>query len=147
MRPLGVSEVRQTARRTKYYSKEPIFREGDQGDEMYVIKSGRVVITKNMYGIMVKIAELGAGDHFGEMALLEGTPRSAFALADTPVELEVYDHDALMERIAGDPEFAFAMLRAMSHRLRQIDERLTDLVAKGRLPKEEAWRISGHGMS
>ena len=68
-----------TASRTRIYRKGPIFREGDDGSTMFVIKSGRVMITKNMYGIMVKIAELGPGDHFGEMSLLEGQPRSATA--------------------------------------------------------------------
>ena len=139
--------MQKTAWRTKTYLKGPIFREGDDGDAMYVIKSGRVKITKNMYGIMVKIAELGPGDHFGEMSLLEGARRSAFALADTQVELEVLDLGALMERIVEDPEFAFAMLRTMSRRIRQIDERLTDLVARGRLPREEAMRISQHATS
>ena len=127
-----------TASRTKLYRKGPIFREGDKGDAMFVIKTGRVRITKNLHGIMVKIADLGPGDHFGEMALIEGVPRSATAIADSQVEADVYDRKALKELVASDPEFAFTMLQEMSHRLRQIDERLTDLVAKGRLPRDEA---------
>jgi CRP/FNR family cyclic AMP-dependent transcriptional regulator len=137
--------MQESATRTQYYSKCPIFREGDEGDVMYVIKSGRVRVTKNMYGIMVTIAELGPGDYFGEMALLEGTPRSAFALADTPVGVEVYDRAALAEHIADNPEFALSLLRTMSHRLRRIDDRLTDLVARGRLGRDEAMRLSPHG--
>ena len=133
-----------TLSRVKFYSKGPIFREGDEGDVMYVIKSGKVKVTKNMYGIMVTIAELGPGDYFGEMALLEGTPRSASALAETQVEAEVLDREGLTERVASDPQFAFTVLRTMSHRLRQIDERLAELVAKGRLPQEEAMRLSPH---
>ena len=127
-----------TACRTKLFRKGPIFREGDKGDAMFVIKTGRVRITKNLHGIMVKIADLGPGDHFGEMALIEGVPRSATAIADSQVEADVYDRKALKELVASDPEFAFTMLQEMSHRLRQIDERLTDLVAKGRLPRDEA---------
>ena len=126
------------------YPRGPIYREGDAGDAMYTIRSGEVQITKNMYGIMVKLANLGPGQWFGEMALLEGAPRSATAIAVTPVELDVYDLDALAARVTADPEFAFAMLRSMSIRLRRIDERLTDLVAKGRLPKEEAARLGAH---
>ena len=135
-----------TASRTRIYRKGPIFREGDDGSTMFVIKSGRVMITKNMYGIMVKIAELGPGDHFGEMSLLEGQPRSATALAETQVEAEVYDSKSLAEVVAADPEFAFGMLRGMSRRLRQIDERLTELVAKGRLPQDEAAKFGQHTM-
>lgn len=138
--------MQETAHRTKYYPKGLIFREGDAGDAMYVIRSGSVKVTKNMYGIMVKIAELGPGDYFGEMALLEGVPRSASAIAETPVEADLYDRKALVQLIAAEPEFAIGMLRAMSDRLRQIDNRLTDLVAKGRLPKEEATQITRHTM-
>ena len=133
-----------TAGRTKTYRKGPIFREGDEGDLMFVIKSGRVKITKNMYGIMVKIADLGPGDHFGEMSLVEGMARSATAIAETQVEVDTYDRKALTELVSADPEFAFAVMESLSRRLRQIDERLTDLVAKGRLPQEEAVTLGQH---
>jgi CRP/FNR family cyclic AMP-dependent transcriptional regulator len=123
-----------------------IYREGDAGAEMYEIGSGQVKITKNMYGIMVTISELGPGDCFGEMALVEDAVRSATAIAETPVEVDVYDLRALTQRVAAEPEFAFSMMRAMSRRLRLIDDRLTDLVAKGRLPKEEAAKLSGHAV-
>jgi CRP/FNR family cyclic AMP-dependent transcriptional regulator len=123
------------------YPRGPIFREGDEGDVMYVIRSGEVKVTKNMYGIMVKIADLGPGDQFGEMALLEGGPRAATAIAKTRVEADVYDRTAVTRRIAAEPEFALSLLRSMSHRLRQVDESLTELVAKGRLPREEAAKL------
>jgi CRP-like cAMP-binding protein len=113
---------------------------------MYVIKSGKVKITKSMYGIMVKIAEIGPGDFFGEIAFLENAPRSSTAIAMTQVEADVYDRQALACHIAAQPEFAFAMLRAIASRLREIDERLTDLVARGRLPKEEAAELGQHAL-
>jgi len=140
----GVSHLKESAGTIKTFPRGPIYREGDDGDVMYAIRSGAVGITKNMYGIMVRLADLGPGQWFGEMALLEGAPRSATAIAETPVELDVYDVKALTERLAADPEFALAMMRSMSVRLRRIDERLTDLVAKGRLPKEEAAALGEH---
>lgn len=118
-----------------------IFREEDEAREMYVIKSGKVKITKKMYGIMVKIAELGAGDFFGEMALLDGTPRSATALAMGKVQLAAFDQSELINFIKGDPVMTLKMLKAMSQRLRKIDDELTKLVVKGRLPKEEVKKI------
>lgn len=124
--------------RIQTYRKGVIFREGDVGDAMFVIRSGRVKITKNMYGIMVGIADLGPGDYFGYMAFFEGDRRSATAIAESQVEVEVYDHAALAARISSEPEFAFGLLRAMSFSLRDIDQRLTDLVARGRLRQEEA---------
>lgn len=136
--------MKESAVTIRIFPKGPIYREGDAGDAMYAIRSGEVTITKNMYGIMVKLADLGPGHWFGEMALLEGAPRSATAIAETSVEVDVYDLEALTDRIAADPEFALAMMRSMSVRLRRIDERLTDLVAKGRLPKEEAAALREH---
>ena len=131
---------------TKIFRKGLIFREGDRGETMYVIRSGKVKITKNMYGIMVRIAELGPGDYFGEMTLLEGVPRSASAIAETPVEVDVLERDTLRARIAAEPELAMTLLKGLSHRLRQIDDKVTDLVARGRLPKEEASAIGQHSL-
>ena len=136
--------MQETVSGTKTYAKGPIFWEGDKADSMFVIREGKVKITKNVHGIMVGIAELGPGDYFGEIGLLDGKPRSASALAETRVEVEEYDRKGLAELIVAQPEFAFTMLRAMSKRLRQVDERLADLVAKGRLPKEDAARIGMH---
>ena len=129
---------------TKTYPKGPIFWEGDEADSMYVIRKGKVKITKSVHGIMVRIAMLGPGDYFGEIGLLDGVGRSASALAETRVELEEYDREGLAKLIASQPEFAFTMLRAMSKRLRQVDEQLANLVAKGRLPKEDAVGIGMH---
>ena len=136
--------MKKSAGTVKTYPRGPIYREGDDGHVMYAIRSGEVRITKNMYGIMVTIAELGPGQWFGEMALLEGASRSATAIAETAVEVEVYDVTALAQRVAADPEFALAMMRSLSVRLRRIDDRLTDLVARGRLPKEEAAAFAEH---
>ena len=131
---------------TKSYPRGPIFWEGDKADSMYVIRSGKVKVTKRVRGIMVKLAELGPGDYFGEMALLDGVARSASALAETHVEVDEYDRDALARRISADPEFAIAMMQAMSRRLREVDERLADLVAKGRLEWQDAAGIGTHGL-
>ena len=66
---------------TKTYPKGLIYRDGDSGEEMFIIQSGQVKITKNMYGIMVAIANLGPGDYFGYMAFFEGDRRTRAAAA------------------------------------------------------------------
>ena len=130
---------------TKTYPKGLIYRDGDSGEEMFIIQSGQVKITKNMYGIMVAIANLGPGDYFGYMAFFEGDRRTATALAETQVEVDVYDRKAMAAHIAAEPEFAFSLLRAMSHRLKQVNERVADLVAQGRLLPEGAAEL-GRGI-
>lgn len=67
---------------------EVIFREGDQGRHVYVIKSGTVeVLVKRPDGSQEVIRRLGSGDHFGEMALLRKAPRSATVRTVTPVQV------------------------------------------------------------
>jgi CRP/FNR family transcriptional regulator, cyclic AMP receptor protein len=127
------------------YSKGPIYRDGDDGASMFIITSGKVKITKNMYGIMVAVADLGPGDFFGYMAFFEGGRRTATALAETPVIAQEFDHKALAAHIAAEPEFAFALLRAMSHRLKQVNERVATLVATKRLQPEGAAEL-GEGI-
>jgi len=135
----------ESASNTKTYPKGLLYRDGDPGDEMFIIRSGQVKISKNMYGIMVSVAELGPGDSFGYMAFFEGEQRSATAIAATRVVVDVYDRKAMAARIAAEPEFAFSLLRAMSHRLKQVDERVADLVAQKRLLPEGAAEL-GEGI-
>lgn len=124
-----------------YRDLEMIFREGDPGNEMFLIKSGKVKITKKIQGIVANIAVLGPGEFFAEMTLFDNQPRSATATAVGRAELVAYDRAALAESIKGDPNVAFAMLEAMSRRMRKIDDEMTRLIAKGLLPKEEAEKI------
>src|SRR5258708_27035251 len=56
-----------------------LFREGDRGATMYVLRSGKVKISKHISDTELTLAVLGPGEFFGEMALLEGLPRSAVA--------------------------------------------------------------------
>src|SRR2546429_9944135 len=72
-----VSSVEHLVRR--HPSGTVLFREGDRGQTMYVIRSGRVNISKRIGDSEITLAVLGAGEFFGEMALLEGLPRSAGA--------------------------------------------------------------------
>lgn len=129
----------------KAFKPGPIYRDGDHGDEMFVIISGRVKVMKDMYGIMVTVADLGPGDRFGYMAFFEDGRRTATAIAETKVEVEVFDPEALAGRIAAEPEFAFALLRAMSHRLKKVDDRVAELVATQRLRPDSAAEL-GEGI-
>ena len=104
------------------------FRERDPADCMYVLESGRVAVLKDWAGREMLLRELGAGDCFGEMALLDLFPRSASvraeadcrAIALTPDHLyRLYEHDA--------KPFALIQMnigREMSRRLRESDEQL-----------------------
>lgn len=131
----------------KFKDMEIIFREDDEGKEMFLINSGKVKITKNLRGYMARIAILNEGDFFGEMALFEDAPRSATAMALENTEVLALDKEALLKLIQSDPNMALNMLKKMSERIRKIDEELTRLIVKGLLPKEEAQKISRYTLA
>jgi CRP-like cAMP-binding protein len=115
-----------------------IVREGEERREMYVIQRGGVVVCKTVEGREVEIARLSRGDFFGEMSLLESLPRYATVRAVGETRVLVIEPGYLLLKIRRNPTFAFEMLQVMSRRLRQINQKLVDLVASGDLSKEAA---------
>jgi CRP-like cAMP-binding protein len=110
-------------------SNEFIFKENTVGEEMFVIESGRVRISKNVPGIGEEaLAILEPGAYFGEMALIEDTPRSADAIAHTPCTLRVITKEALDELMFVDKEIAYILLwtfvRTLSERLRETNDKI-----------------------
>ena len=106
---------------------EIIFREGDEGDRMYVIQSGKVRITKKTPEGDVTIAVLESGEIFGEMALFDRMPRSATAAADGETRVLGIDKKKLFQSIDKDPTIVFRMLLSMSQRIRRLDEEFMKL--------------------
>ena len=103
---------------------ELIVHAGDLGAEMYVIQSGRVRITKQMGGREVVLGDLGPGDFFGEMSLLESLPRDADAVAIGETKLLVLNAGSLLVRLRRDPTFALEMLHRLSGRVRTLNAEL-----------------------
>ena len=91
-----------------------IFREGEDADELFVIKSGYVRI---QIGNRV-VAELTADTIFGEMALIDDEPRSATALAITDVELVPVSEKQFLFLVSQNPYFALKVMRVLAQRLR-----------------------------
>ncbi len=104
---------------------EVLFRENDPGSELYIILSGSVVISKNDR----HLRELGAGGHFGEMAIIDRVPRSATAVVQEPSRLMVLAQEGLYSIIRNEPRIAIKMLwgltEILSTRLRENSEILT----------------------
>jgi len=100
-----------------------IFREGDRGDGLYVIKDGSVQIAHVHNGeVRYLFCTLNAGDVFGEMAVIEDRPRSATALAVTRTVLYFIPRDEMRRLLQRSPALAFNMLEMVSRRLRDFDE-------------------------
>ncbi len=110
-----------------YAEGEIIFKEGDEGDRMYVIQSGRVQITKKTSSGDLTIATLGKGEIFGEMALFDRLPRSATAAALDEARILSIDKKKLFQTIDRDPTLVLKTLESMSRRIRRLDEEFTKL--------------------
>ncbi len=103
---------------------EAIFIEGDQCRELYIIRSGEVVIRKKTERGDVELVTFKRGEFFGEMALLESQPRIASAFAKGQTKLLVVQPGGFLLKIRRDPTFAFEMLQTLSMRIRVTNDRL-----------------------
>src|SRR5438876_12001824 len=108
-----------------------LFREGDLGDAMYLIESGRVriAITDDDEKEIV-LAELAQGDFFGEMAIIDGKQRSAHAMVVEDARLSVLSRQDFLRFIRNNPTVALEMLSATFSRLRRTDKMLQQRVSR-----------------
>jgi CRP-like cAMP-binding protein len=106
---------------------EIIVQEGQEGDEMFLVRSGAVEIFHTRNGQKVVAARLGRGEFFGEMSVLESLPRDASARAVGPTVLLVLGPGALLLRLRQDPSLAVEMLHALSGRIRALNARIGEL--------------------
>jgi len=103
-----------------------LFREGDHGEDMYIVQSGKVAIKKKVRDGETVLAVLEKGDFFGEMAMLERLPRSASAEMQEAGDLIVISGDMFGDMIKSNPEIAVRMLRKQSIRLRDTNKQLEE---------------------
>jgi CRP/FNR family transcriptional regulator, cyclic AMP receptor protein len=97
-----------------------LFREGDDADAMYVVKTGRLRI---LSGNAI-LEDVGPGGILGEMGIIErDMPRSATAIACTRSELFRIDSPAFLSLIATTPDFAVTVMQVMARRLRVMNRR------------------------
>jgi len=101
-----------------YGAGEPVFEEGSQGAEMFVVLSGQVAIMRGRPGDGTVLATLGAGEMFGEMALVDEGTRSASAYATQDGSRVVrIDQARFVYLVSQQPAFALGVMRAMARRL------------------------------
>ena len=105
-----------------------IFRQGDEGDEMFVISRGRVRLSLGGPDGQREIAVLQAGDFFGELSLLSGARRTATAMALDDCVLLAIRRDVFAMMMQDDLEVVFRMMDALGARLSQTDRQVHDLV-------------------
>lgn len=113
------------ARLGKHYSEgETIFRQGEAGNCMFVIQEGSVEAVAETDGAEVRLRTMGPNDFFGEMALFEKEVRTATIRALEPTRVLTIDKRNFLGGIHEDPSLAFRIVETMSHRIRDLTERL-----------------------
>jgi len=110
-----------------YQDGEVIVRQGEVGNCMYVIQSGKAEVVEEIDGQTATLAVLGEGDFFGEMAIFEDEVRSATVRAYGAVRILTVDKKILLRQIQKDPALAFHILEYLCRRVRKLDSELARL--------------------
>ena len=108
---------------------ETVFVEGEQGDTVFIVLSGKVKIGRRAAdGRENMLSVMGPSDMFGELSLFDPGPRTATASVLTDARLASLAHSALRPWLAEHPEFAEQLLRVLARRLRRTNDALADLI-------------------
>ena len=116
---------------TRFKTGHILFNEGDDGEEMFIVQSGKVAIKKKVKDGDTVLATLEKGDFFGEMAVLERLPRSATAEVAEDADIIVISGETFGDMIKANPEIAVRMLRKYSIRLREATKQIERVMGAG----------------
>jgi hypothetical protein len=109
-----------------YQDGDIIARRGDEGRELYVVHSGRVVLMRDEGGDGIVEETRERGQFFGELSLFQGIPRQETAIAVGPTKLLVLEPGSVLLKIRRDPTFAFAMLQRITQRVVELEKAQRD---------------------
>ena len=114
-----MSEVSSTGARfgRNFRPGDVLFREGDEGDVVYVIQAGAVRVSKQIDGQDTTLADLQVGDFVGEGSLISGRPHSATAIAVEPTICLMIDGPMLELMVSSNAEIAVRFIKALASRL------------------------------
>jgi signal transduction histidine kinase len=125
--PLPPAELKQicaAAQERSFADGQDIFKEGDNGDGIYIVKEGLVEISGVLdQNVRHVFSEVQAGDVFGEMAVIEQKPRSASAIARGATIVYFISRADILSLVERSPMLALSLLREISHRLREFNQR------------------------
>lgn len=107
-----------------------LFRDGEPGKEMFVVHTGVVQIHKRVRDVEQVLGRLGAGEFFGEMALLNNRPRNASATVVEPSKLLVIDPRTFEAMIRGNIEIAVRLIKKLAARLEDSNEQIETLMLR-----------------
>ncbi|MGD8861818.1 MAG: cyclic nucleotide-binding domain-containing protein [Myxococcales bacterium] len=135
--PDGLERIAAIAGEEVHGAGEYVFREGEMGDKLYLILEGKVRISRNLAGMGEEaLAILGPGAAFGEMSLIDDTPRSADALVHEPARLLVITREAFEDLLFIHKDLAYEILwnciKTLSTRLREANDKMAFMSVTGK---------------
>jgi CRP/FNR family transcriptional regulator, cyclic AMP receptor protein len=114
--------------RKRFPKNTVIFSKGDESDSMYVVCRGSVkVVIDDDQGKEIVLSVMGPGECFGEMAAIDGVPRSATVVTQEPAELLMVRRNDLRNLLSTNPAMTFRFLELLLARLREADEKIVTL--------------------
>jgi len=135
--------------RKSYRARQTVIRKGEQAEQIFVVVSGRLkALTHGAGGKQATLSIMGPGEVFGEVAVLDGQPRSATVTALERCELLLIDKRALYRFIESTPRVAVRLLEVLARRLRQLTERVgrvASLEVPARLARALCRLAADHG--
>lgn len=123
----NIAKLAALLRRMTIREGETLFREGDEGTALYIIHNGRVKISMSKLLDKLTLAILGPGEFLGEMALLDGEPRSADAIAMEETQLYALNRRDFLAFLMNNDNAVHNIMTALSMRLRKTDNLLAEM--------------------
>jgi len=120
-----------------YSEGDIVFKQGDEGDSLFIVEEGAVEISFGEGKTRVVLASLFPGQYFGELSLFDGSPRSATATATKRSRLVRLDRHALVDFVNKNPQAALRIIAEMGERLRQTNELMSRQVSRNVLEEAE----------
>ena len=126
--PADLNDLVRAAQSVRFRARQVLFHRGDQPDGLYIIVSGRVrVMIQQSDATDLTLATLGAGDLVGELSVLDGTPRSATAVAASEGEFLYVAAADFRAWLTSRADASWELLAAMAGRLRSTDQQLAEI--------------------
>jgi signal transduction histidine kinase len=122
LQPQELKALQEAAQEKQFSNGQEVFKEGDTGDGVYVVKAGEVQISSLVAENVRRVfSQVKPGEIFGEMAVLENKPRSASAMAVGDTTVYFIPRDELLKLVESSAHLSLALLREISNRLREFN--------------------------
>ena len=150
LRSEELQHIAQLADIRVYQARKIVVAKGDQASEFFVLLRGRAIVTtRGSDGSETAFNVMGPGEVFGEVAILDGQPRSASVTTLERCEMAVIDKHSFHALLAVSPSIAANLLAVLARRMRELTNRMEDrtfLDVSGRLAKQLLWLAAHHGV-